>query len=470
MEQEHIFAHSEDFWDYAQSSLRCESPGELSTVNKALVKYLKLVGDHILVFVNDDQDLYRCGLSLVCSEFYESNKQFCVSKQLSLLSIDGLDQNIRLFSSYVLLLDCKNDSSQLQVMYDYHAFSVLYRSLRQLFETFALLDDDRDMGSLGILRKTCTVQLDIMFQMCKYMSISYEELQLIDTFFINYIFESLVVADVDDVFNAAKFKLILAMNEQFMIAARQHHHHLENKVLSVVATHTTFRNFSECLLMFFNREEDRCLQIMISKIIYLIFTSKKTADVFYHNDLNVMVDVLIRELTNLSEEDDSIRHTFLRVLYPLLQRKQFEASHYKKAELVSLLTYLSGIGQTFWVPSDTTKRLASRCLKLSWLQPQSETTDDVESIKSDHSSIINDRIDTAVSSTVSLPSTTKNGHIIAPPQLPHQHHRNSDTSLASMSKKITPPPPVPRHRNHSDTSLPYRRQAPPPPPPSRKKK
>jgi hypothetical protein len=418
MDTDLIFPHSEEFWTFAQNSLRCSDPEDLTTVNRKLVAFLKTVADHIQIFVNDDQDLYRCALSLVSCEFYEQNKNFCIAKQLSLLSIDCLDQNFRLFVSYVLLLDCKNDSTLLQVIQDYQGFTVIYHSLHTLFETLALLDDDRDSGSLGVLRKTCTVQLDIMFQLCKYLSISYEELSVIDTFFINYIFESLVVADVDDMFNAAKFKFILAVNEQFMIVSRDHK--LENKVLSTIATHTTFRNFSECLLMFFNREEDRCLQIMISKILYLILTNKESSDLFYHNDLNVLVDVLMRELHNLSDDEESIRNTFLRVLHPLLKRRQFETTQYKKDGLVSLLKYHAGVGHTFWNPSETTKRLASRCLSVKWLQ---DDPAEVESINSNDSSII-DRSEKIVTDS--------------------ELNNSSETSLLSISKKRPPPPPLPR--------------------------
>lgn len=396
--EEQIFLKSEQFWTFAQNSLRC-NPQDGQAVNAQLVRFLKTVADHIHIFVNEDQDLYRSALSLVSCDMYEQNKHFCIAKQLSLLRT-GLPESLTLVVSYVLLLDCKNDVTLLEVIQDYQGFTVIYNSLHSNFQTLALVDRES-----GLLNKTCTVQLDILFQMCKYLSIEYEELARVDTFFVNYIFESLVVADVDDVFNAAKFKLILAMNEQFMIASRDHPE-LHNKVIETIAAHQTSRNFSECLLMFFNREEDRVLQIMIAKILYLIFTGD-CADLFYHNDLNVLVDVLIRELADIGDEEQATRNTFLRVLHPLLARPQFEVSHYKRAELTSLLKYHAGISQTFWTPSETTKRLALRCLNVSWLKE---------------------------------PETAL--------KLPHRLNV-SDTSLNSISKKRPPPPPpLPRKGSH----------------------
>lgn len=417
-----IFPNDQEFWGYIEQTLICEELENFDIANTKLVTFIKTVSDHIQIYVTNDQDFYRCGIYLINSAIYEAHRIFCVSKMLSFLNIDLLEQNFKLFVSYVLLLDCKNDASILQVVQDYHGFHVLYKNLHQNFENLAIFSaESREPPTIGMIRKASTIQLDLMFQICKYLSLSVEELSIIDTFFVNYIFESLVVVDADeDVFNFAKFKVILAVNEQFMIVSREYD--IENMVFHSIATHTTFRNFSECLLVYFNREEDRCLQIMISKVLYLIFTNTKTSDLFYHNDLNVLIDVLLRELRNLSEEEESVRNTFLRVLYPILKCSQFEDTQYKKDKLKSLLNYFAGRSESkFWHQTETTKRLATRCLSIKWLACDEENSAPDSPLPT--------------KDTLTVPETN-----------------NSSTSINSISKKVPPPAPLPRKlfsRNNS---------------------
>ena len=49
------------------------------------------------------------------------------------------------------------------------------------------------------------------------------------------------------------------------------------------------------------------MQLLLLKMLYLLFTTPGTQEYFYTNDLRVLVDVFIRELTNLPEESESVR-------------------------------------------------------------------------------------------------------------------------------------------------------------------
>lgn len=59
-------------------------------------------------------------------------------------------------------------------------------------------------------------------------------------------------------------------------------------------------------LMAERTQEDLCMQLLILKILYLIFTTKGASEYFYTNDLCVLVDVFLRELVDLDEESESV--------------------------------------------------------------------------------------------------------------------------------------------------------------------
>ena len=48
------------------------------------------------------------------------------------------------------------------------------------------------------------------------------------------------------------------------------------------------------------------MQLLILKILYLLFTTPGTQEYFYTNDLRVLLDVFIRELVDLPEECEAV--------------------------------------------------------------------------------------------------------------------------------------------------------------------
>jgi hypothetical protein len=123
------------------------------------------------------------------------------------------------------------------------------------------------------------------------------------------------------------------------------------------------------------------LQLLTLKLLYLIFTTPSTYEYFFTNDLHVLVDILIRNLLDLPEEASALRHTYLRVLYPLLAHTQLRnPPHYKRDGLRRLLNVLVR-GQVsygsdterekilhFEEVDETTRRLVARCASVDWLR------------------------------------------------------------------------------------------------------
>lgn len=170
---------------------------------------------------------------------------------------------------------------------------------------------------------------------------------------------------------------------------------ITNRVIKILSTHGgVYKTFGENIILLLNRESklighlsldqrltksgETSLQLLILKLFYLLFTTPSTQEYFYTNDLHVLVDILIRNLLDLPPDSvstattSSLRHTYLRVLHPLLAYTQLaHPPNYKRQELRKMLFVLTGAGYNhahFERPDETTVRLVGRCLKVEWLR------------------------------------------------------------------------------------------------------
>ena len=149
---------------------------------------------------------------------------------------------------------------------------------------------------------------------------------------------------------------------------------IPNKIIKVLSKHgSSFKTFGENIILLLNRESETSLQLLILKVLYLLFTTKATYEYFYTNDLRVLVDVMLRNLLDLPFSATSLRHTYLRVIHPLLAHTQLSSpeNHYKRDEILKVLHVMVGGGGAgmmhFGSIDETTKRLGARCAQVPWL-------------------------------------------------------------------------------------------------------
>lgn len=232
----------------------------------------------------------------------------------------------------------------------------------------------------------------MLYEVCRVQKLEAAHLKAFDERFIHHLFD--LVEETrhhhDEDFNYRLIKLLVAMNEQYMVstlassapasasnAAGQINSapptsaRPVNLVLSVLQQRlNASKTFGENLIFMLNRAsssdaEDVCMQLLVLKLLYLLFTTKETACYFYTNDLRVLVDIFIRELHDLPDESESLRHTYLRVLHPLLTNTQLCTYPYKRVEIRRLLKGLIAYGHLNDI-SATTRRLVERCLRAEW--------------------------------------------------------------------------------------------------------
>nr|GAT58111.1 predicted protein [Mycena chlorophos] len=228
--------------------------------------------------------------------------------------------------------------------------------------------------------KLRALSIRLLYEVCRVQKFSVQDLRIFDDAFIDFLFDLVEQTRhmQDETFNYSVIKLIVALNEQFMVAslpseiADQTGEPSEprNRVLRVLMRRLgSSKTFGENMIFMLNRAErtpeDLCMQLLVLKLVYLLFTNKGTSDFFYTNDLCVLVDVFLRELADLGDESESLRHTYLRVLHPLLTRTQLKDVPYKRPQIMLALEALTSNTRIRDV-SATTKRLVERCLSGEW--------------------------------------------------------------------------------------------------------
>ncbi|KAF9045732.1 hypothetical protein BDZ89DRAFT_1007969 [Hymenopellis radicata] len=232
-------------------------------------------------------------------------------------------------------------------------------------------------GAVVIEAKLRSLCVRLLYEMCRWQKLSVTELRVFDDTFIDYMFDLVEQTRhmQDESFNYSVIKFIVALNEQFMVAsinevAAANVQDSKNRVLRVLMRRLgSSRTFGENMIYMLNRAErspdDLCMQLLVLKLIYLLFTTKGTSEYFYTNDLCVLVDVFLREVVDLDDDSESLRHTYLRVLHPLLTKTQLREVPYKRPQIKHSLESLVR-NEVIRDINPTTRRLVERCLGGEW--------------------------------------------------------------------------------------------------------
>ncbi|WVW78829.1 hypothetical protein I302_100791 [Kwoniella bestiolae CBS 10118] len=451
-----------------------------------------------------------------------------------------------------------------------------HRKWRKLLPTLGEvvgLDIDEQNFVLGLPPIEARLRLPathLMYEVCRVQKLTSEELSQFDDTFIDHLFDLVeLTRDLqDERLNYAVIKLIVALNEQFMVATLPSKHHpgstanspldsssTEDKTVEVsgkdsvkvfdepkssslllspesIST-TTFpqnstrnhyrarsgttlssayqhdhseeakknnrvlvvlmrrlgssKTFGENMIFMLNRAEnspdDLCMQLLILKILYLLFTTPGTQEYFFTNDLRVLLDVFIRELVDLPEECEALRHTYLRVLYPLLNHTQLRSDPYKRPQIKLVLNSLIANNHIKEVNSTTT-RLVERCMSEQRKLERSHSAENVRNPTRQESTSSTLSLDALKSALPSQLCGTKNTSIYTSRDPVRQSSLNdvsasltatgkdrpsSQASTYDRADTSTPPPPgAPSSPGNGISSSPgksgfMRRKAPLPP-------
>ncbi|KAM0322415.1 hypothetical protein ACHAQA_009482 [Verticillium albo-atrum] len=332
-------------------------------IDETLRSWLYLASMFRDKFCDSEGDIATCAQKLVSSQLFVDNKDYVRTQIIFSLLQEDEPNSLYLITCF-LLLDGRADESTFTRMVEETCFPRLLELINGR--------KDRDPRLHRLL-------LELMYEMSRIERLRTEDLLQIDDGFINYLFQIIeeLSNDVHDPYHYPIIRVLLVLNEQYMLSSTHTADDplspsapLTNRVIKCLSLHgDSFRTFGENIILLLNRETETSQQLLILKLLYLLFTTKATYEYFYTNDLKVLLDVIIRNLMDLPDEKASLRHTYLRVLYPLLAHTQLShPPHYKRDEVHKVLRILGGFGNSHFAPADeTTVRLVDRVSKVKWL-------------------------------------------------------------------------------------------------------
>ncbi|KAF3155352.1 hypothetical protein TWF225_003387 [Orbilia oligospora] len=350
----------QQFWDELDIILSTPCPTQ-HQIDVQLRSYLQLISTYRDDYLQSEYDMVKCGFRLIDSKVFSEHKTY-VRRRFVGRFLKEPSNSARLHViTATLLYDGIDNPKTFELMLEQNAFA---RLIDLIWKDVARLN----FGFHKLL-------LEVFYEMCRIQKLRSQDLEILQDDFIKHLLEQVEEGggDPDDPYNYAIVKVLLVLNEQYMLSElgmREEGPPPTNRVVKVLSFNgPDFKTFGENIILLLNRETETPTQLLILKLLFLLFTTSRTYEYFYTNDLCVLVDVMIRSLADLPEEENTLRHMYLRVFHPLLSHTQLRhPPHYKRAEIIKLLNQLSNVKSQHFSPADpTTLRLVSRCNKVDWL-------------------------------------------------------------------------------------------------------
>ncbi|ELT89621.1 hypothetical protein CAPTEDRAFT_130967, partial [Capitella teleta] len=180
--------------------------------------------------------------------------------------------------------------------------------------------------------------LSMIFCMGEAIPIQYYE--HLNESFISYLIDGIErpVTDGDEQIPDTFLRLILSYNLHFELPE-------ENIIMRALASRGTAKTFTEMLMLLVNRQDDPVRMFeheprppnSVLKFLSDLYSTQKTANLLYRNDAMVLIDIVLRQLTDLSA-GDGMRTEYLSLLHLILSNSDYVIHKYRQKEIGHCLT------------------------------------------------------------------------------------------------------------------------------------
>ncbi|NXA06491.1 SPN90 protein, partial [Sapayoa aenigma] len=120
-------------------------------------------------------------------------------------------------------------------------------------------------------------------------------------------------------------------------------------IMTTISKHSNVKTFTEKLLLLLNRGDDPvCIfkhqpqpPHSVLKFLQDIFASKDTASIFYHTDMMVLIDILVRQIADLSP-GDKLRMEYLSLMHAIIRSTPYLQHQHRLPDLQGILQRILG--------------------------------------------------------------------------------------------------------------------------------
>jgi len=292
---------AQQFWDELEE-LVCRDQSTLRLVEQAVRTFLSFAAMFRDDYLLSEEDVTRCCYLLLESPLFLNHKGLVRRRLCSHFVKDSRNSRACYLIAFLLILDGKSYHKTLELLLSEGAFPLLCFLIMQ---------------SRSIDARLHSTLLDLLYEMCRIQRLGLRDLAGMDESFVSFLF-GLVETSMEDEDDVGPIRAVLVLNEQYMVAAHaevvedvaedgESPEPIPNKVLYLLGTAGfAFKTFGEKIILMINRERDLSLQLLILKLLFLLFTTPETYEYFYYNDLRVLVDVFIRELNDIADDSEPV--------------------------------------------------------------------------------------------------------------------------------------------------------------------
>ncbi|TPX67424.1 hypothetical protein SpCBS45565_g03808 [Spizellomyces sp. 'palustris'] len=148
----------------------------------------------------------------------------------------------------------------------------------------------------------------LMCEICETRELSLSDLETFDVSFLSNLAEMIeqTGSAENEEQNYTLVRALLAIHDQFAQKnfARSV---IPNRVIEVLQKRIDqSKTLSENFIFIFNREEDRKRRIIMARFLEVVLSSTSTRNLWYTNDLGIILDVVIRETNNVDADDEMV--------------------------------------------------------------------------------------------------------------------------------------------------------------------
>ncbi|KAJ2843424.1 pre-rRNA processing, partial [Coemansia brasiliensis] len=116
----------------------------------------------------------------------------------------------------------------------------------------------------------------------------------------------------------------------------------QTRIVAILAQRTNCcKTFAENLVFLLNRETDPDTQRLVLHMLASILADPGTSEILYTNDMHVLTDIIIRDLSNVCDAEQRLRRSYLQVVCVLLRNPVYLTARHRLSDielcLVSML-------------------------------------------------------------------------------------------------------------------------------------